>query len=95
MRNNEFTFEFPEELGGQVMEITYWAEWKAEDWGNEPTHHDWRNVLQDAGVTSALMYTDDPDDLTPIPVNLEAPEWKQHLEYLIPFLFEHAEDNGE
>ena len=41
------------------------------------------------------MYTNDPDDLTPIPVNLEAPEWKHHLDYLIPFLYEHAEDNGE
>jgi hypothetical protein len=90
---NEFTFEFPDELGGQVMEITFWAEKAWEDWGNEPTHHDWRIVLQDAGVESALMYTDDPDDLTPVPVDLNAPEWKQHLDYLMPFLVEHAEES--
>ena len=92
--NNEFTFDFPEELGGQVMDITYWATRKKEDLGNEPTHHDIRNVLQDAGVVSALMYTDDPDDFIPIPVDLNAPEWKQHLSYLIPFLLEIAEDNN-
>jgi hypothetical protein len=91
MRNNEFTFDFPEELGGQVMEIAYWAEWEMQDFGNEPTHHVWKNVLQDAGVESALMYTDDPDDLTPVPVDLHAPEWKQHLNYLMPFLFEIVE----
>jgi len=91
MRNNEFTFDFPEELGGQVMEITYWAEWEMQDFGNEPTHHVWENVLEDAGVESALMYTDDPDDLTPVPVDLHAPEWKQHLNYLMPFLFEIVE----
>jgi len=62
MRNNEFTFDFPEELGGQVMDITYWATWKMEDFGNEPTHHVWKPVLQDAGVESALMYTDDMDE---------------------------------
>ena len=92
MKNRTFTFDFPEELGGQTMSITFWAEWKMEDWGYEPTHHDWRAVLQDAGVESALMYTDNMDDLTPVPVNLNAPEWKQHLDYLMPFLIEYAEE---
>jgi len=92
MKKNEFTFDFPEELGGQTMSISYWAEWKTEDFGNEPTHHVWQPVLQRAGVESALMYTSDPDDLTPIPVDLNAPEWKHHLNYLMPFLIEIAED---
>jgi hypothetical protein len=92
MKNRTFNFDFPEEMGGQVMDISYWAEWKREDLGNEPTHHVWEWVLQDAGVESALMYTDDMDDLTPIPVDLNAPEWKQHLDYLMPFLIEQAEE---
>jgi hypothetical protein len=92
MKNRTFNFDFPEEMGGQVMDISYWAEWKMEDFGNDPTHHVWQPVLQRAGVESALMYTDDMDDLTPIPVNLNAPEWKQHLNYLMPFLIEQAEE---
>lgn len=66
----QINFDFPEELGGQVMDITFSID------------------ADNVNIVRSLMYTSDPDDLTPIPIDLTAPQWRHHLSYLTPFLLE-------
>lgn len=67
---NQINFDFPEELGGHVMDITFSVD------GHQ------------VNIIRSLMYTSDPDDLTPIPIDLTSPKWRQHLSYINPFLIE-------
>jgi len=66
----QINFDFPEELGGQVMDITFSVD------------------ADNVKIISSLMYTSDPDDLTPIPIDLTSPKWRHHLSYITPFLLE-------